>query len=262
LITNEEINIFNSLGLSYCQAKIYLTLANSEGLTVKAIANATKMAREQTYNIMPKLVQQGLVEKIIENPIKYKAIPINECVSKLMDDRKRKTLELETKTKELLKNFSKRKMDQISDVPQFVLLGSKERVLQKIKNLIKTSQNEMSVITSWQRALWTFFSFHDLYKKSLERGTVFRIIIGDPPISSENNMGNVEELKKNPNFKIRFLRVPFKSILAIKDDCDAILITSASSSIDDTPGLCSVNSAFIEIARIYFENMWYNSIEV
>ncbi|KON33131.1 hypothetical protein AC477_01925, partial [miscellaneous Crenarchaeota group-1 archaeon SG8-32-1] len=214
LITNEEINIFNSLGLSYCQAKIYLTLANSEGLTVKAIANATKMAREQTYNIMPKLVQQGLVEKIIENPIKYKAIPINECVSKLMDDRKRKTLELETKTKELLKNFSKRKMDQISDVPQFVLLGSKERVLQKIKNL------------------------------------------------SENNMGNVEELKKNPNFKIRFLRVPFKSILAIKDNCDAILITSASSSIDDTPGLCSVNSAFIEIARIYFENMWYNSIEV
>jgi len=257
--------VLTHLGLTSCQARIYLALVCSGAATPKTISKESQVAREQVYREIPKLQALGLTEKIIDRPSKFKAIPIQECISFLMEKRTNRTLELQTDTEKLIKNFSSIKSETTfsEEENQFILVPKNERVLTTIRRGVETAQTSVDVVTSWKRISHSFVSFNGLYKKALSRGVKFRFVTEKP-----KNKKSLDYKKKitydfhqSPLFEIRHVNTPVTSIVSLKDKKEVLIFTSASSGLDEASALWSNNPHLIEIADKYFEMMWTKSFE-
>lgn len=76
----ENYQTFVNLGLTYLQAKVYVTLLRlgDVGAEVRKIASASVIARQDVYRILPALQKMGLVEKVVAIPTIYRPIPLEE----------------------------------------------------------------------------------------------------------------------------------------------------------------------------------------
>ena len=93
-IQDKAIETLAGLGLTVLQAKVYLTLAKEGKSTVKGIAKTSNIARQDLYRITQQLLNLGLIEKLIDTPTKFKAIPIKAAIDMLIGRRKKQHLRL------------------------------------------------------------------------------------------------------------------------------------------------------------------------
>jgi len=262
---DNAVEVLTRLGLTSCQAKIYLALVCAGASTPKTISRESQVAREQVYREIPKLQALGLTEKIIDRPSKLKAISIQECVSLLMKKRNKKTFELQTETKKLIKNFRSIKSETAfsEEESQFILLPKNERVITSIRQHIETAQTSIDVVTSWKRVSQAFVRFNGLYKKSLSRGVKFRFVTENP--KNKNSLDYKKkityEFHKSPLFEIRHIKTPITSIVSLKDKEEVLIFTSAPLGLDEASALWSNSPQLIELADKYFEMMWTKSFE-
>lgn len=105
IVQDEHVQTLMGLGLKFLQAKTYLALAKLGKADVKTISKASNVARQDIYRIIPTLEKLGLAEKIIANPTMYKATPIKEGLSILLQNRKEEIADLQKKTTSLINNF-------------------------------------------------------------------------------------------------------------------------------------------------------------
>ena len=122
-----------NLGLSLLQAKVYMNLVNLEQADVKTIAKASNVARTDTYRIMRTLEKTGLAEKIIALPTMYRATPIRQGYSLLLQNKTREHVNLQKKTIELIKNHheSNHKTALQKEETEFVVTSSESTFFQK-----------------------------------------------------------------------------------------------------------------------------------
>jgi len=69
MVNSDEIRLFNDLGLTSTQAKIYLHLNSIGNVTAKKLADVAKTPRQDTYRILNELFSLGLIEKKITKPV-------------------------------------------------------------------------------------------------------------------------------------------------------------------------------------------------
>ncbi len=74
----EDVQTLTGFGLTFLQAKVYLTLVRSGSGTVKKIAERTNIARQEAQRVVGELQIIGLVEKLLVNPTEFKPVPIND----------------------------------------------------------------------------------------------------------------------------------------------------------------------------------------
>ena len=84
MLVEDEAKLFTNLGLTYLQTKVYLTLVNCGEATAKRIAVDANIDRPDVYRVIDGLVKQGFIEKRIQNPVRFKAFPIEEVVEALL----------------------------------------------------------------------------------------------------------------------------------------------------------------------------------
>jgi sugar-specific transcriptional regulator TrmB len=151
----DEVQILMRLGLTLCEARVYLALVSSGMSTAKTISRVTDINRGNVYQIIPSLQKLGLVEKAITTPVKFKAMPLPEALSILMERKSKEYNELQAKTMNMLKNCIKNnaKATPKEEEPQFVMIPLKEATDRWVRKLIENTQ------TSWdgiivREALW------------------------------------------------------------------------------------------------------------
>ena len=167
-----------NLGLSLLQAKVYMNLVNLEQADVKTIAKASNVARTDTYRIMRTLEKTGLAEKIIALPTMYRATPIRQGYSLLLQNKTREHVNLQKKTIELIKNHheSNHKTALQKEETEFVVTSSKALFFKRIAEREKTVQTSIFVVGGWKGIKFVLFNrFHDLMR-ALKRGVKIQII--------------------------------------------------------------------------------------
>jgi len=97
-----KILTLTRLGLTSNQAKVYLALFRSGLSNAKGISENSGVARSDVYRVMAALEKLGLVEKIISQPCKFRAISIHDAFDILMERRKKVTSELQATTREII----------------------------------------------------------------------------------------------------------------------------------------------------------------
>ena len=250
------------LGLTSVQARVYIALAQSGISTIKTISKVSGVARQDIYRIMSVLQKLGIVEKIIAAPTMFRAIPIKDALSILLERRTKETSELQAKTKELLKKF--KKINAITIAPQeetqFILVPEKEALILRLKQAMMTAQRSIDVTITWKRFPQVLLLLVKELRKALKRGVKIRFIA--EKTEYENSWPEiVQAFTRNPSFKIRFVPNPPNTVFGIYDEKEVFITTSTAGYAAEYPALWSNNPSLISAMHDLFEIMWSTSLE-
>lgn len=181
-------------GLTSLQATIYTTLVDLGNAGILKISRASKIARPEVYRVIPSLEEKGLVERVISNPSSYRAVPLKQGLSMLLQQKTQENTELLEETKVLLNSLPERSPSQIEkDTTQFVITTEIKLFLKRLHNAIQCSKKSIDFVTISRGLLDNVQAL----KRALEKGTKIRVIL---KIETENQsiQETIENLKKPP----------------------------------------------------------------
>lgn len=258
----KEVQVLIRLGLTCNQAKVYLALVRSGMSSARTISNASKVAREDIYRIIPKLQELGLVEKVIDSPSMNRAIPIKDAFTILMGIRKQVTSELEEETKEIIQNFETNKIRSVfeKERQEFILIPREQAVIKR-KKMIDDAQKRVDLITSWDRYAQSSDSYDTNIENALKKNVEFRIIIGKP--KDEKLLLELIQIwrEKYHSYKARWIPSTLEARLMLVDEKEVLFAKLATTGFED-PFLWSINQSLVSVVQDYFEMMWAASFEI
>lgn len=254
---NKCVQILMDLGLTSLQAKIYLTLSKLNRATIKTIAKASNIARQDIYRIMPALEKLGLAEKIVATPTMYKATPIKEGVYFLLQRKTQQYSELQKRTIELIENL-KEINDETTlqeEEHHFILTSSEQLLWKRLQEGAEKAQISIDICANWEGFRYRLFKDFPNFKRALKRGVRIRVITEkhEPDKSSQKI---IQALKANPLFEIRYLPPPVPIKTAIHDKKEVNLCLTTPNKIGGLPSLWSNNPQFVKIITTYYEELW------
>jgi sugar-specific transcriptional regulator TrmB len=252
----ERVETLMELGLTFDQARIYLTLLQAGPATAKEIAEISKIARPDIYRIIPTLQQEGAVEKHMTKPASFQAIPLAFVLPTML---KRKTAEqnkLKKKTEEMLGDFknTQAKVLQEADT-EFTIIPRKEAIIQRLKEALLKSQISVCVVTSQKRFSVSILEFEKIYRKILEKGAKIRIAT-ERYVPEKKALKTIQKLMEDSNFEVKYFDEAPTAIVSIFDNKEASVTLSATASLAGASAIWSNNPCFIALTQNYFEKKW------
>lgn len=259
--TSEEFDVLIRLGLTLNEARVLMALYASENLTAKTIAKSSGVAREIVYQIIPKLQKKGLVDELITNPKTFKAIPLENVIETLTQQRKQEDNDLFAKAQELAK-----KQQQTSEVRNDnsnITLIAPKKGDPNWKRDWETYQESVDLIMPTQKFIqWPHHDAEKNIDDAIKRKTTIRMItqtateqvIKQPPPkyftqSLASKLGAI---------KYKFLDAT-QVEMAVFDKKILYLSTTKEKRILDMVWLRSNNGFLVEMANKYFETLWASS---
>jgi len=254
-MTQEEdtpIQTFVNLGLTYLQAKVYVTLVKigQSGADVRKISQASSIVKQDVYRVLPNLQKIGIVEKIIATPTKYKPIPLEAGLSMLMQRKAEEYKEIQKKAKQLLEDFSLEHQADHEDISRFVITSERKLFLKKMREDIVEAQESIDFIYIKERmAIIAYYNIEEI-KKAMERGVKIRVLTNREEKKPLDR--NIQALVENSAFKIKFLQEDIPVGLVIIDKNE----TNIRIADKIVPSLWTNNRNVLRLSQIYFDCMW------
>jgi len=250
---DEEIQVLTELGLTLLQARVYLALSSLGETTARNIAALSKIARQEVYRIVDQLVEIGLVSKIVAAPTKFQPLPLSDGTAILLEHQIKKTNELKTKVEKIAKkHITTRKKDVHANF-RFEMLPQQAPWF-KGKVLSLESSERFDLMTSIKRLSSRINLDQSVFRKAAAKGTKIRILTEKPPPNSLVTQ-IINDLRKHPNIKIRFLRSFQDVILTIIDGKEVALALTPKNRVGP-PYLVSDHPSYIVMAQQFFEVEW------
>jgi sugar-specific transcriptional regulator TrmB len=250
--------ILREMGLTHSQAKLYVALVRMHACTTaNALSKSSNVARQDVYRILEELQSLGLVEKIIANPTLFKAIPIGEATSTLMEKRREKTRILLKETAELLGEFPEENLPALQESHQFVLIPQGDPIVRKIEEAIKTAKKKIMVITPWRELTQWMLKLNQSWKQAVERGVKVHWITESKPQNLDSNLEIARDFLGNPNFNLRILPQPLPMTrLGIYDHREVFISITRNQNTAESPALWTNNPTIVYMLTDYFEMKW------
>jgi sugar-specific transcriptional regulator TrmB len=255
-VPEKHLETLKNLGLTLCQAKVYLAVVQIGTSKAKKISEVTSIARPYVYVIIRELEKLGLIEKMISNH-GTKAIPLHAGISYLVRRKKQETQQLAQKAQNMLRNFEK--LDNTTKAQdytsQFVWLSEGEPYIRKQLEEVNNAQNSIDFVTTWKRFPHTTFISGEPAKKALRRKVKMRVVMEKPP--KRRPLPHViTNLKKYRNYYLRYIPNPPLTVIAIFDQKKIIIDVSSSAGPAECPALWSNNPSLLAAMQSYYENLW------
>ena len=251
----KEIKVLVDLGLTSCQARVYLALCHFGELEVKAISQHSSVPRQDVYRVAESLESLGLIVKIISRPIRFNAMSIKKGTEILLKRKKKETIRLESDLLDVLRDFKENQnQPQKSD---FVYLPEREAVLERIRNAINTSKKSVDLLMTWARFKVGLYAFAEELVKAQDRKVKFRYILETPPNSEKDIIKKL--VRKHSRYEAKFLPTFPKCVMGIYDKKEIFIITDRKADLQDSPALWSTCTNLVDALEDYFEFLWNTS---
>ena len=197
-VTDEEAEHLNSLrvirdallrfDLSKNEVRVYLYLARFGAQKAQRIAEALNVHRTEAYKILRRLEKQGLVSCIFERPMKFVAVPFENALGNLIEERRQRVHQMVQWKKELMTTWRSLPKGQAKKIRKetFQVLEGRKQVSVKATQLLEGCSNDIKMILSDETLLWLYNStfFDDLEKLSADRGVNVKILTNYSPTST------------------------------------------------------------------------------
>jgi sugar-specific transcriptional regulator TrmB len=245
------------LGLSLSQSKIYLALVKlGKPSNAKEVSIFSKVARQDVYRTLTELRELSLVEMVIGNPALFRAIPLQETISILMERKDQRIRELLDEAHELFKLFDANEASMLQqENHQFVLIPKKEILIRRIKKVIEGTQESILIVLPWRELTQWLFILHESWERALKRGVKVQWIT-----EKQDDLRMVTEITrvliKYPNFTIRTASTDSVSRFGIYDGKEVFITISSKTNSVESPALWTNNTAVTFIIKDYFEIKW------
>ncbi len=258
MLQGEDVQTLRGFGLTFLQAKVYLTLVRTGNSTVKKIAEKTNIARQEAQRVVTELQILGLVEKLLVNPTEFVAVPINYAVTFLLGRREKASLELDRKINMLLKNFANSKVESPYEEKtiHFAITSGKEAIIRKSRMVVDGTKESCDLINGlWTNIGYASFLFRKQTLQALKRHVKIRIVAEKLPDEQ-----SVQEIYKHTivyrNFEIKFVSSSLPAIMGIYDKKELLVYSSPEKLIGDSPMLWTNNPSLIAAVQTYFNKLW------
>jgi sugar-specific transcriptional regulator TrmB len=258
--TPEEFDVLIRLGLTLNEARVLMALYASENLTARTVAKSSGVAREIVYQIIPKLQKKGLVDELITNPKTFKAIPLEDVIDVLLQQRKQEDNDLFAKAQEMAKK--QLEISQVKNDNSNITLIAPKKGDPNWKRDWDTYKESADMIMPTQKFLqWPQHNAEKSIDDSIKRKITIRMItqtttqqvLKQPPAKyfSETLASKLGALS------YKFIDVtPVEMV--IFDKKILYLSTVNEKRIIDMVWLRSNNGFLVEMANNYFETLWEN----
>jgi sugar-specific transcriptional regulator TrmB len=247
---NETIQTLVNLGLTVLQAKVYIALAKLGTSTGRTTAKQAKVASQDVYRILNELQEKGLIEKIIAKPATYKALPIKEGLSILLQNKKEEYIETEKQAKKILYNFCEINQSFLQEKLEFTIVSELNHTMKLHGKLAGISKNKIDFVCSGSDKI-LFYYCSDYIKEANARGVKIRAIA--QKANAETSAETPKSSYENPLFELRYLPenvIPFG--IHIFDRKEVTL----SASNEPTPSLKTNSPHVVKLAEAHFESLW------
>lgn len=264
IIEEEAIRILNQLGLTNSQARIYLTLLKLDEATAKKISNHSKVPRQEVYRILVELEKKSLVERIIVTPTKFKPVEIEKGLSFLIEERRKKTSEIQKAANELrhrLRISLKPKKISQEEKFDFILVHENKAFMIRMKRALDVAQMNIECIHPKEDFLQALFNLSDNFQKTLERGVKIHCILNEP-LDANSQSSTVKGILQNSLFEIRVMSESSEEKIWIIDEKEVFISTCPKCSYNQAPILCTNATPFIKLAQNYFDALWNKAVEL
>jgi len=259
LVSELEENVLMSLGLTSCQAKLYLTLCRFGKLNVSKLSEFSGIPRPDIYKIAEDLMKLGLVEKNLSRPTTYNALPIKSGIDLLFKQRTKDTKELMTRSKKVVQNFRCVEFENEVKEPDFILLPGIEQLDRRIVQLLKETKGSLDCVCSWKR-LQRAKQFSDFLKNVWSRDVRCRFLIDKP--EEKSNYGDVMDfIKKSEKCKVRYLPKVPSTVMTIYDSKKTIFILDPKMGPNQGAAMLLQNQSLVNALQDYFEILWITGME-
>jgi sugar-specific transcriptional regulator TrmB len=146
----KDIRTLTDLCLTILQAKKYLTLAKLGTSSIKTVAKTADIARQNVYQAIPALQRRGLVEKLLSTPSSYRATPIKEGLTILLQNRTNEHIILQNKTRKLIDKFHVANSSLSQEEAQFIITSEASFVLKKLDKQIYNAKTNIDTVSTWK----------------------------------------------------------------------------------------------------------------
>ena len=142
--------MFQKLGLSKNEIRVYVYLARSRERKASEISEALSLHRTETYRILRDLEKRGLVSSVFEKPLKFIATPFERAIDALIEAKKLRIRRLERKKKDLIDIWLSLPKSQVKHERKevFQILEGDEQIDFKANEIIQNAQREVNVFAS------------------------------------------------------------------------------------------------------------------
>jgi sugar-specific transcriptional regulator TrmB len=249
-VSEKEIDMLTKLGLSVCQAKIYLTLLNTGEAPARLIADKSQVARPDVYRTLPTLQKMGLVEKALTTPTMFKASPVCEALPALLTLRIGEINQLQTDLCTFIDNFKNRqKKSRLEEDNEFVLFPGNQAFISRSKELAENSTKVMETIMPISRVLQASIFYRGTIQKARNQGIESRLITEEV---DKTRIAGLQQIYSEIKCVPYRLSVGF----TIYDRKQVLIVNSPKASFPKSGGLWSSNLSIVELAKNYFDNIW------
>jgi sugar-specific transcriptional regulator TrmB len=137
IINKSDLDVLFDLGVSRSQACVYLALLKTGTLSLSEVSKSSGVSRPDSYRAISKLVDMGLVERIISNPTKFRPLSMNEGLSILLGQKEKENSELRLEAAHLSEEFKEsRLVIETNDINhQFVSVAEGDGLLLKLNKV-------------------------------------------------------------------------------------------------------------------------------
>ncbi|MCW4019214.1 MAG: hypothetical protein NWF00_11150 [Candidatus Bathyarchaeota archaeon] len=260
ILEDEKIQVLVGLGLTTLQARAYLALSSLGVAQTKAVSKISHIARQDLYRIMASLQKQCLVEKTIRSPATYKATPMKEGISILLQRKTEEYSNLQIETEKMVNNFqksafkSKLRIEEVAP-SQFFMISEGKLLGKTLGERNRVVERSLDVAGPWKSTRAVLFNLElNTFKKALKRGVRIRWVT-EAHEKDKYIKKALQILKKHPLFEIRYFVPPIPLQTAIYDEKEVIMCIAVYPSPDIT-SICSDNAMFVKVALNYFEEVW------
>jgi sugar-specific transcriptional regulator TrmB len=251
------VNVFTQLGLANRHAEVYIAIVKLGQPTARSIAQTLQIARAEVYRAIPELQKLGLIRKIVATPATFRATPLSEGLSILLQRNAEKHKKTQRKAEQFLQNFKNHNREELSQENSYWLtVGSKPVDREYLRDLSEI-QTSKDCILKWRVILAVVNRDFEYIKKALEKGVKIRYITHIPEDMKMPQI--IQTLMKTGSFEVKSASTIPKADLDIFDKKLVHIITVPSSNPKEIEVLRLNNPAVVELAQDYFELKWQSA---
>jgi sugar-specific transcriptional regulator TrmB len=250
-MSEEHINMLVKLGLSACQARVYLALTCLGTSSARLLSDKSNVARPDVYRVLPILQRMGLVEKELTLPAIYKATPAEEALNILMKQRMGELGQLQTTMKKFVKDLEKNQENICEEkANNFVLFPGDAAFMNRSRETSEKVKKTMETVMPINRVLQAVEFYEETIKRARRRGVAVRLVSEN--VENEKLLLKLKQTYSETRFVNKKLLVGF----TIYDKKELIMLSSPRLPFPKGGGLWSNNSSLVELSQHYFETLW------
>jgi len=190
--------MFQKLGLSKNEIRVYVYLARSRERKASEISEALSLHRTETYRILRDLEKKGLVSSVFEKPLKFIATPFERAIEALIEAKKLRIQRLERKKKDLISVWLSLPQPEVKSQRKevFQILEGEEQIDFKANEIVQQAHVKVSIFASEEDLARLYHSgFMDRLEKISRKDFTVRLLTSDSRkghfFGEKTNLANV-----------------------------------------------------------------------